>query len=430
MFLKSLIHTATVISAVYFLTAISGCKNPIVKDTSLVNGANDLLNMTTVDTFTVRSKTVLEYPYQSSGVSYALLGSMDDAIFGKTVCGFYAQCQLSSDGYNFGTNAVLDSCVLSLSYSSKYGANTQSINIAVYELTTSLDNSAIYKTNAAFAVNGNPLGIAYNIVPNYTDSLSIQGEMFGPQMRIPLNSIGQRILSADSSTLSGNSNFLQFFKGIYVTPQGNYGNGVSIIDLLNSKITVYYHNNIDDSLHFDIPISSSSARVNHFEHQNSVTLQQALNSTNVSDSIVYVQSGAGVRVKLTIPALDSLPTDIAINKAELIISVLQGDTTYAVPSTLTMVKINASDSLELLDQIYDGGKAVSQTQTINGNTYTQYIFSLNNYMQTIVSKQYPNKGLSLTLASGSSASRVILANYPNSDENLKIKLKLIYTKLQ
>src|SRR5690606_28680310 len=125
MVLFSFIRTATAISAVCFLVATSGCKNPMIKDTSLVNGEGDLLSLASLDTFTVLSKVEIEEPYTSSGVSYGTLGSMDDPIFGKTVCGFYAQCRLSSDGYSFGDGAVLDSCVLSLVYETKYGSNTQ-----------------------------------------------------------------------------------------------------------------------------------------------------------------------------------------------------------------------------------------------------------------------------------------------------------------
>lgn len=434
MFPKSLIHTATVISAVCFLAGISGCKNPIVKDTSLVNGENDLLNMASTDTFTVFSKTEAEAPYKASGTNIGVLGSMNDPIFGKTACGFYAQYRMSSDGYKFGENAILDSCVLSLVYDSKYGANTQPINIAAYEITETLDNTATYNTHSVFSVNGNPLGVAYGVVPNYTDSVVLPEGRFAPQLRIRLNSIGQRILAADSATLAGNTNFLNFFKGVYITPQGTYGNGVSYINLLSSKITVYYHNNTNDSLLFNIPISSSSATVNHYEHQYSNTIQQTLNSTLASDSVIYLQSGAGIRVKLTIPSLDSLPEDIAINKAELIVTKWDdasgNDTFYSATSFILIQKINASGNAEYLNTDYENaGLAMSQSKAIGGKTYTQYIFPLSIYTQQLVKKQIPNKGLYLTIAGTSSATRGILANFPNSDKNCKITLRITYTKL-
>lgn len=405
-----------------------------MKDTSLVNGEGDLLNLASVDTFTVYSKVEAEEPYKSSGVTYGTLGSMDDPIFGKTTCGFYAQCRLSSDGYSFGSGAVLDSCVLSLVYETKYGSNTQPITVAVYELTESMDPVATYNTNKAFAVNGNPLGVVYNFVPNYKDSVSLLGKRYPAQLRIGLNSLGQRILSADSAILSGSTNFLNFFKGIYVTPQGTHGNGVSYINLVRSKITLHYHNNTNDSLYFEIPITSASATVNHYEHQVSSIIQQKIASTLASDSVVYVQAGAGVRVKLTIPSLDSLPQNIAINRAELIVTkwddVSGSDTVYPVPSYLSLKKISASGVLESLDATYeDAGLSINQTTAIDGKAYTRYVFPLNTYIQQLAKRQYPNKGLYLTLAAASSVNRAVLANYPHSDSNMKIKLKIIYTKL-
>lgn len=410
----------------------------MIKDTSLVNGEGDLLNLASLDTFTVFSKVEIEEPYTSSGVNYGVLGSMDDPIFGKTVCGFYAQCRLSSDGYSFGNGAVLDSCVLSLVYETKYGSNSQPISIAVYELTESMDAAASYKTNTSFSVNGTPLGVAYNFVPNYTDSVPVLGQNNAPQLRISLNSLGQRILSADSATISGSTNFLNFFKGIYVTPQGVHGNGVSYIALASSKITVFYHNDSNDSLRFEIPITIASARVNHYDHQYTPAIQQQLVSSVVSDSIVYLQSGAGVRVKLTIPSLDSLPQNIAINKAELVISKWNdpsgSDSIYPPPSFISLKKISASGALESLDAAEshkeNGGVAISQTKTIDGNTYTQYTFPLHMHIQQIVKRQYPNNGLYLTLAAAASANRVVLANYPNQDKNMKITLRILYTKFQ
>ena len=168
------INTVFSISAVFlFAFVLNGCKDPIVKDSSLVNGPNDFLNLNTTDTFTVISKTIADPPYSAAGVSNGIVGSMDDPIFGKVVCGFYTQCRLSKDGSVFSDNPVVDSCVLSLYYYDSYGKNTKPVNIAVYEVTESMDPlNTSYLTNSTFSVNGSPIGVAYNFVPNYTDSVT------------------------------------------------------------------------------------------------------------------------------------------------------------------------------------------------------------------------------------------------------------------
>jgi hypothetical protein len=134
------INTVFAISAVFlFAFVLNGCKDPIVKDSSLVNGPNDLLNLSTTDTFTVDSKTIADPAYSSAGVNNGIIGSMDDPIFGKVVCGFYTQCRLSKDGSVFSDNPVVDSCVLSLNYYDSYGKNTKPITVAVYEVTETMD---------------------------------------------------------------------------------------------------------------------------------------------------------------------------------------------------------------------------------------------------------------------------------------------------
>ncbi|MBL7800463.1 MAG: DUF4270 domain-containing protein [Chitinophagales bacterium] len=429
------INTVFAISAVFlFAFVLNGCKDPIVKDSSLVNGPNDFLNLNTTDTFTVNSKTIADLPYSAAGVSNGIVGSMDDPIFGKVVCGFYTQCRLSKDGSVFSDNPVVDSCVLSLYYYDSYGKNTKPVNIAVYEVTESIDPlNTSYLTNSTFSVNGSPIGVAYNFVPNYTDSVKTISGTEAPQMRIKLNNaFGQRVLNMDSATLSNNTNFLNLIKGIYVTAQGALGNGVSNVSLTDSKVAIYYHNNTNDSLQFNLNISTSSARINHFDHIYSGIIQQALASTAVSDSLLYVQSGAGTKVKVTFPTLLDLPENLAINKAELIVTkwndVSGLDTSYPLPSFIYLSKINASGADESFSAFDNNGLATNVTRTESGVDYTSYTFNITQHMQGVVKGNYPNNGFHISLSSASKSDRLILTNF-KSDNKFRIRLKLTFTKL-
>ena len=429
------INTVFSISAVFlFAFVLNGCKDPIVKDSSLVNGPNDFLNLNTTDTFTVISKTIADPPYSAAGVSNGIVGSMDDPIFGKVVCGFYTQCRLSKDGSVFSDNPVVDSCVLSLYYYDSYGKNTKPVNIAVYEVTESIDPlNTSYLTNSTFSVNGSPIGVVYNFVPNYTDSVTTISGTEAPQMRIKLNNaFGQRVLNMDSATLSNNTNFLNLIKGIYVTAQGALGNGVSNVSLTDSKVAIYYHNNTTDSLQFNLNISTSSARINHFDHIYSGIIQQALASTAVSDSILYVQSGAGTKVKVTFPTLLDLPENLAINKAELIVTKWNDasglDTTYPLPAFIYVSKINASGADESFSAFDNNGLATNVTKTESGVDYTCYTFNITQHMQSVIKGNYPNNGFHISLSSASKSDRLILTNF-KSDNKFRIRLKLTFTKL-
>jgi hypothetical protein len=191
-------YTAVLFFSVLFL---SSCKEPLIKDSSLVSGQDDLLNLSTIDTFTVYSKTEVEAPYATSGTNYGTLGVMDDPIFGKTTCGFYAQFRLLNNVVDMGTNRVVDSVVLSVILDGQYGSNNKPINIIAYEMLEDMSTLQSYNTNESFFVKGSPLGAAYNIVPNINDSVKVVGVNRAPQIRIRLNnSLGTRILGADSAT--------------------------------------------------------------------------------------------------------------------------------------------------------------------------------------------------------------------------------------
>ncbi len=431
------LNTVVLLSTVFFfLISQNGCKDPTIKDKSLVNGPDDLLNLDFVDTFTVWSKTVTEDPYVSDGSSYGVVGSMGDPIFGKTVCGFYVQYRLTQNGTLFGTNPEIDSCVFCLVAQDKYGKNDVPTNIAIYELAEGLGpgiTTGIYKTNESFGVIGSPIGLASNSIINIDDSVSVLGEMLAPQLRVKLsNAFGQRILNSDSTTLANNDNFINIFKGVYITSQGPIGNGVVYPLLAASKITLYYHNSSSDSLKVDFPITSSSVRVNHYDHVYSPNIQLAKLSAASSDSIIYVQSGAGVKTKITFPFISNFPKGIAINKAELIITKWDGDiygsdSIYPAPSLITVQKINTIGGAENFSDFDRNGLATSKVVTDANGSRTVYSFNVTQHMQQVISGAYPNNGFYISVSSMANAERLVLANFP-LDSRYKMKLKITYTK--
>lgn len=372
----------------------------------------------------------------TSGTNYGVLGVMDDPIFGKTTCGFYAQYRLFKTAVDRGLNPIVDSVVLSLVLDGKYGSNNKPINIIAYEMLEDMSPLRIYNTNESFFVKGTPLGAVYNVIPNLNDSVKVVGVNKAPQIRVKLsNSVGSRILGADSATLATNDpNFIDFFKGIFVTASGS-GNGVSYCSLLNSKFTIYYHNDSKDSLEFEVGIGNSSARCNSFTHATTSTAQRAANSLLTSDSIVYAQSGAGSRIKLTIPFLANIPQNIIINKAEIIVTkwiddATGSDTIYTMPSILSMKAITATGGIEELanNSIEKAGLATSKSYTENGRNYVRYSFNISQRMQNIIKNPSLNYGFYITTSGAARAERLVLANYPN-DKSSKILLKLTYSKV-
>lgn len=411
---------------------LSACKDPIINDTDLLTSDDDL--SLAKDTLSIKSFSVFEQPLASNGVTVGVLGNLsDDPNFGKTSAGFYGQCRLSANNITFGAGAQLDSAFITFAYNGKYGKFDQPVNLIVYELNQSLIDSVTYKTNEAFPVNIPPIGQLNGFIPDFDDTISIYGLSYPAHLRIPLTSaFANKILLSDSLNLVDNTAFLNLFKGFYVTTTASpQGNGLLYLTLASSlsKITLYYHNNDFDSLSYDIPVSG--VKVNHFDNTyTSTPVYTSVNNANPNgETKIYVQGGAGVKGKLLITDLDSLPKNILINKAELILSQTD-DTTYASPLVLDLYRIDDSGAAQNLEDdglTHFGG--VKVTESVSGVNINRYRFNIKKYFQKLVNGTYSNNGLYVqALGANSNSERVVLSN-SSTNEKYKITLAVTYTKL-
>lgn len=414
------------------LFSLSACKDPAIEDNSLLTD-DDNLNLAK-DTLYAKVVTVFQEPLGSNGVSTGVLANLSDPNYGKTQAGVYAQLRLTSNNTNFGTNPQLDSVVLTMAYTDKYGKFDIPVNVSVYELSESLLDSVTYYTNTSFAVNPVAIGQRTGFTPNLTDSVQLStGVKYPPHFRVTLNnSFGNKLL-ADTTKLVDNVAFLNYIKGLYITTTNSpIGNGLVYFALSStiSGVTVYYHNDLDDSLSLLIPISG--VKVNHFDNNYTGTpVANAVNAPNpAGDTKVYLQGGAGVRGKIFISDFDSLPKNIAVNKAELVLTQSAGDTSYKAPLLLDLFRIDDAGVAQILedeDQSYYGGTRV--TETVDGVTYTRYRFNIKKYFQKLVNGTYSNNGFFLQVLAGNShTERVVIAN-PTNDNNYKVTFIVTYTNL-
>lgn len=415
---------------------LQGCKEPIIEDNNLLT-SDDNLNLDR-DTLQIKAFSEFVKPLTSSSASVGLLGNLTDPNFGKTFAGFYGQCQLTSNNINFGEGATLDSAFLMLPYNGVYGKFDQPVDINVFELSQSISSATSYTTADAFSVNTPAIGslTGYTLGTKLTDSVKTAFKTLAPHMRIPLNTaFANKILLADTNTLRDNTAFLNLFKGFYVTTSSaTPGNGLLYMGLQTalSGVMLYYHNNANDSLFYLLPISG--ARINHFDNIYTGTpVSASISSPNPNgEEKIYLQAGAGVRSKILINNLDSLPKNIAINKAELILTQAQGasDTAFNSPLVLNLYRIDdAGQSKILEDASLSGFGGVRIAETANGLTVNRYRFNITRFFQKLLSGVVSNKGFYLeTIAAASNSERLTIANSP-TDNNYQIKLVITYTKL-
>jgi hypothetical protein len=429
---KYLLRLCHIACAVVLVCHLNSCKDPAIADKNNSLGF-DPIGLAHIDTTPVILNTIAEIPLQSSAVTTGVLGSMDDGLlFGKTYCGFYAQPLLSSNGAYFESGTVIDSMVLYMPYindSSKYGPCKNAIDILVYEVSQYMDPTVVYHQSDAFSVYSQPIGRLNSYKPDLIDSSVIRHFTVRPTICIKLSSaFAQKLLA---------TNFVNYLKGIYVTTNpANIGDGISYLDLQSSRISMYYHTATSDSLQFDFPINSYSATVNHFDHQNSGTAVQAAinNPGSNGDPKVYIQSGSGSKLKLKIPGLSTLPKNIAVTKAELILPVQTTDTAqFPLPRTITLYRIdNASDtsSTYALNVYNKSGVASLTTRKDDaGLDYYCYVFNLTEFIQRVQNGYYGNYGFFISYSYTVRANRAIILNNP-AQSGTQSKLKITYTKLQ
>ena len=261
------------------------------------------------------------------------LGEIHDPIFGLNSAGFYTQLLLTENNIDLGTNPIVDSVILSYTYSGSYGDISQLDNISVQRLFTDLHNDSIYYSNT-FQL---PASNIYN-VEEYTISESSNN----PNIRIKLtNEFGQQIIDLGSELLVDNETFLSQFQGLSLSAFGS--NAMLYLNPNGSEsyFKIYYKNdeNISDTLSLDFQVGGDAARVNIFNDKSSENIIQDI-------SKIYIQSMAGYKAKISFNNIDSIRVLLhnqVINKATIEFNVLDGSQSeYLAHNKLVLVRTNSA----------------------------------------------------------------------------------------
>jgi hypothetical protein len=451
------------------LYASAGCNEATVLGQNLVPGS-DLVNTQQTDTFTVQTRTFYR-PDDSVIANYQTETSAgainSDPTFGKTTAITYAQIGLSSPAFTFsGPSPILDSIVLAVAYSGYYGDSMAAQKFTAYRITDpAFNDTTLYYKHQQFPVDGaNPLGTVSVSAHALADSVSINGTMEAPQLRIRLSTaFGNDLMQqSGAAAFTNDSAFHSWLNGLAIIPDSTTGGRKSIFYLqLNSAytgISVYYHTSTADSLEAFFPFNASTCGFSNYVHRNytgSVASQHFADTTSSKgDSLIYLQNKPGLFANIDIPYLQDFPNAI-INKAELVITQVPdaGSDVYTAPDYLFLWQYKGS-AQDTLGYIYDVGASISQlygTQLTNlayfggakkiitneaGQRVAQYRISITRYLQHLISAnplyKEANHGFRLVVldARGSSrdVGRVVLGGGNRSGSTLK--LQVVYTKIK
>lgn len=379
----------------------------------------------------------------TKAATLALLGNLNDPIFGNSDLSFYTQIGLTSNSIKWGQGATTDSIVLQMIYAGYYGDTLDPLTIKVYEVTETMSGeNETYYSNTSFSLGDELANYTFSPKPKTFSNID-DDSLSTAVIRIPIdNNLGQKFIN-DESNLTSNNTFMNYFHGLYVSCEPTNETGsICYFNLLNTKsyLRIYYHNDYDTTF-YDFNVSDKYIRFNHFEHDyNTVQNPITFNDTNNSQYL-YVQSTAGVRSRLTFPNLaqwaKDMNTNVLINEAKLtltgandMINGVNNDTSmFSQPVQLVVVKANEDDSYSILpDQLvgtnYFNGMYDPKTD--------QVWFRISEYVQDLVlaGTEDENYGLFIYTYSGSfNAKRWIFHGPDSPDTTNRVKLEIIYSQI-
>lgn len=186
---------------------------------------SDKLALIFCDTTIINAYSIKEDSIPTSKTAMNLLGYTKDPIFGKTQAGIYSQFRLAVSSLDFGDNAILDSIVLTLSYTGFFGDTLQPFIVKVFELDESIDIKKTYYNTSSLNHNTTNLTEAssFQVYPKPKTINSADSTQKKPVIRIPLNkSFGSEkfITKSGLTELADNDKFLAYFKGLYIITEG------------------------------------------------------------------------------------------------------------------------------------------------------------------------------------------------------------------
>ncbi len=381
------------------LSSCSGDEDANVGETLL--GTSELdINFAT-ESLTIQSEA--DTNSDLSQISVALIGTLNDKVFGKTQGS--AAFQVRLPGAVSFNQATADSVKLFLAYKNHYGVDTTLKQKArVYLLNNPIEYSKHYDANTNISsLIGDEVGsksFYKNLVSDTIflkskkdpakDSIIGNAKQVDTILRhlvidLDKTKVGQYILNASSTDLESTVNFLDYFRGLYVktddvTDAGKQG-VIYGFNMYRSSLMLYYKDkktlkNGADTLiskRLFFPVTDNSARFNK------PTFTRSNDFFN-NNEYIYLQGIKGSKAIINSSGLKKWAgaTKKNINKATLEVKIATDTTeikSYPLPYRLNLAAVD------------ENGKKTNLRYTVNGQ-YLSGILSLNSYSYTFYITEY------------------------------------------
>lgn len=446
------------------LFIFSGCKNS--SSVGLDVDPNIALNSKFIDTSTVFTKLMKQDSVVSNGTNNSVLAYFKDPVFGTTTSNIAVALSLPTANYTFGKNPVLDSAVLVLPFAGFYGDSIgTNYTVEVRQLNEILytESPKTYYNTKKWAFKTALIGFK-NFSARYKDSIILQDILVGKkdtikkvsaQLRIKLDAsfITNNILKTDSLNLLSNKVFNDFIKGLYVSLNKTTTTNNGGVFLFNTyaqnaaKLDLFYKKTSTtgtiDTVNTSFVITGTSGHaVSEVTWDlNGSAVATELQNTSKNSNNLYIKSLGGTQVKVDFPYLNKLKAlgeNVAINRAELILKVVNGsETPYKPISRLRAFRWDIAERPQYipdenpndfrnLGQGFIGGFYNSATKS--------YVFNFTGYVQDLINGKTKNYGTFITVSDFTSSGSIfdVAARSLTGGGNVtyKAQLKIYYTDLK
>lgn len=444
-----------------------------------------------------------------NGLQQYLLGLYADDEFGSLKASIVGQLLLPATGenYDYGTNGAIDSVIINIPYQSTrelesyaggqpkfsidsvMGDKDEAFKINVYELKTFLNSldpfdpskNVIYYSDKDFQ-KGSALLFSGDFKINQDDTVSvikrylndgvtvydrdtIKEDNIQPTIKLPLNEqlIKQLFVdNASNAEFDSNENFIHFFRGLFIEAEALTSDKSHLIslNLLGSKMTIYYSNDQDELADQDLNGNGvngeQGVRTSHLYNfsfgalKSNILERDYTNSKQSGDDRLYVQGAAGSIATVELLSNENLvelqSNNWLIKDANLVFYVDQSASSNIVPEQLFIY--NYDENLQIRDMLSEGLGAIGGVleRDEEGNPY-RYTFKITDYISELLKsddpvdlakiglKVYNPTDLPITLSDINildfswNPKGVVLFDHSASAGDKRIKLEILYTEL-
>ncbi len=361
-----------------------------------VQPTSEKIIINSINSEEINSETESEDFLRTDEALNLVLGEIDDSDFSDstTSASFLTQVLLTQNNIDLGTNPIVQSVVLSYTYSGYYGKVLDFNRLIIKELEGSIFKDSIYYSNFSFEDDGDDL----------YSSFILNTDESNPSLQVNLSEgFAQVLLDKGNEAFVDNETFLTHFKGfsvsavaedlmLYLNPDGS-----------NSYLKIYYTNEQSDStLSLDFELGGETARFNLFNQKDEESILS-------DDSKLHIQSMAGYKVKISLNEIDSLRTVLdqkGINKVTMKFDVREGsESDYAAHDKLFLVRVNQKGENIFLADLTDEGETHFGGRLENN----KYEFNITRYFhQLLHNTSYTNDLYLLPAGAAVNANRTIL----------------------